>query len=50
MTRAFPLKWGQVGAKLGPICLKTLNRAAIAAAALAPVLLPGCCVLTRWPG
>jgi hypothetical protein len=50
MTRAFPLRWGQVGGSLTLICLKTINRAAIAAAALAPVLLPGCCVLAKWPG
>lgn len=50
MTRAFPLKWGQVGGPLTLICLKTINRAAVAAAALAPVLLPGCCVLARLPG
>lgn len=45
MKRAFPLRWGQVGAKP---CLKSLiTRTAAAVTVLAPVIVPGCCIAAR---
>ncbi|WP_447026535.1 hypothetical protein [Sphaerotilus sulfidivorans] len=46
MKRAFPLRWGQVGAKPCPDTL--INRTAAAATVLAPIIVPGCCIAARW--